>query len=116
MMNSRVTLSKFISEVVINNGACQTIELLYKEKKNFTRCQDVKTICYMFFFSKKSVHYESSTMYQVKSLSGMRVKAFLVHKEKFVNVKPVRFLHLTRSDMKNQGLCRITVTTKYYLF
>lgn len=82
-MNSRVTLSKFISEVVINNGECQTIELLYKkqQKKNFTRCQDVKTICYMFFFSKKSVHYESSTMYQVKSLSGMRVKAFLVHKK-----------------------------------
>lgn len=32
-MNSRVTLSKFISEVVINNGECQTIELLYKKKK-----------------------------------------------------------------------------------
>lgn len=32
----------------------------------------------------------------------MRVKAFLVHKKKkkFVNVKPVRFLHSTRSEMK----------------
>lgn len=34
----------------------------------------------------------------------MRVKAFLVHKKKkkFVNVKPVRFLHSTRSEMKKK--------------
>lgn len=115
-MNSRVTLSKFISEVVINNGECQTIELLYKKKKNFTRCQDVKTICYMFFFSKKSVHYESSTMYQVNRCQEWESKPSLsTKKKKFVNVKPVRFLHSTRSEMKNQGLCRISDHTKYDL-
>lgn len=58
--NSRVTLSKFISEVVINNGECQSYwTFCIKKKENFTRCQDVKTICYSFFFSflsKKSVH------------------------------------------------------------
>ena len=45
----------------------------------------------------------------------MRVKAFLVHKnnKKFVNVKPVGFLHSARSEMKNQGLCRISDHKKY---
>lgn len=72
-----------------------------KQKKNFTRCQDVKTICYMFFFSKKSVHYESSTMYQVNRCQEWESKPSLsTKKKKFVNVKPVRFLHSTRSEMK----------------
>lgn len=75
-----------------------------KQKKNFTRCQDVKTICYMFFFSKKSVHYESSTMYQVNRCQEWESKPSLStkKKKKFVNVKPVRFLHSTRSEMKKK--------------
>lgn len=64
----------------------------------------------MFFFSKKSVHYESSTMYQVNRCQEWESKPSLStkKKKKFVNVKPVRFLHSARSEMKNQGLCRVS--------
>lgn len=90
-------------------GSVKLLNFCIKKKKNFTRCQDVKTICYMFFFSKKSVHYESSTMYQVNRCQEWESKPSLsTKKKKFVNVKPVRFLHSTRSEMKNQGLCRIS--------
>lgn len=50
----------------------------------------------------------------------MRVKAFLVHKKKkkFVNVKPVRFLHSTRSEMKKKKIKAYVeqVTTKKWPF
>lgn len=99
------------------------MNFLYKKtKKNFTRCQDVKTICYMFFFSKKSVHYESSTMYQVNRCQEWESKPSLStkKKKKFVNVKPVRFLHSTRSEMKKKKKIKAYVeqvtTTKWPFF
>lgn len=93
-----------------------------KQKKNFTRCQDVKTICYMFFFSKKSVHYESSTMYQVNRCQEWESKPSLsTKKKKFVNVKPVRFLHSTRSEMKKKNKIKayveqVTIKNTFFWF
>lgn len=93
-------------------GSVKLLNFCIKKKKNFTRCQYVKTICYMFFFSKKSVHYESSTMYQVNRCQEWESKPSLsTKKKKFVNVKPVRFRHSTRSELKEKKKIKAYVET-----
>lgn len=75
--DSRVTLLKFISEVVINHGKCQSYwTFVWKKKNKNTRCQDVKDnlLAFFFFLTQKCTWGRGSPVYQANTLWGMRIQ------------------------------------------
>lgn len=92
---SRVTLSKFISEVVVTMGSVKILNLyiyIYINLYKVPRCKDNLLL---IFFSKKIIHEGSGPVYQTNVLSGVRIHGLV---PRICSCNTVRLPHWPSSD------------------